>query len=162
MQDDRNSKWFNGSAARWLITLVTLAVIALPFSATGQEPAEDDAWIADLGKVKALNEVEPQLVKAQFHDSDGILMDIEKLYVSWEYVNKKTGTWLALSAIDTYMKCKVEYIADKGLFRDPCYGSEYDLAGHVTKGPAKKNLPDYTDLLFEEDGYLKLKRYPEK
>lgn len=127
-----------------------------------QEDKYGGKWVADLGLVRDLNDGDPVLVKAVFRDSDDNIMDIEKVYVRWEWVNKKTGRWIVLSAIDTYLKCLVEYDADKQRFVDPCYGSEYDLLGKVKKKPAKDDLPDYSELAVQEDTELKLTREPEE
>lgn len=146
--------------ARWLcgglLLLVILLVQAMPGQADtakeGDEAADYDGnWVADLGDVPDLNCGDPVLVKAVFRDEEGTIMDIEKVYVRWEWVNKNSGRWIVLSAIDTYMKCLVEYIPASGIFRDPCYGSEYDLSGHVTKKPAKEDLPDYSEMVVQEN-----------
>ena len=154
-------KWF-GLTVAGVTCALCLLWLALPAAGFAQEDgvADDGAWVAKLGRFEDLNEKEPGQVKAEFLNADGELMDIEKVYVRWEMVNSKTGRWVVLSAIDTYMKCKVEYKPGDCCFRDPCYGSEYDLEGHVTKGPAKQDLPDYSDLAYVEDGQLLLKRYP--
>lgn len=123
--------------------------------------AKDEPWVAVLGKVKDLNEKQPVLVKAQFKDADGNVVDAEKLYVRWEQ-HGKSGSWVVLSSICTHLKCKVDFVEDEDVFRCPCHGSEFDIGGHRTKKPAKKDLPDYSDLAYEEDGLLKLKREPEK
>ena len=161
MRTDVKNMWFAGAVAWTLYGLVCLAATVLwPAGPALAEDEDTVRWVADLGAVNELNEKEPVLVKALFHDPDGVLVDIEKIHVRWERINRKTGAWVVLSAIDTYMKCKVEYVPEDGLYRDPCYGSEYDLHGCVKKGPAKKDLPDYSDDVVEEDGRLMLYREP--
>lgn len=159
MRSDVKNMWVAGSAV-W-VALGMVCLVAMTLLPAGSALAADEAtgmWVADLGAVRDLNEKEPVLVKALFHDEEDVLVDIEKVYVRWEKINKKTGEWIVLSAIDTYMKCKVEFIAEDGRYRDPCYGSEYDLDGNVRKGPAKEDLPDYSELVIEEDGRLLLQR----
>jgi len=46
----------------------------------------------------------------------------------------------ALSAICTHRKCKLDAEPDK-TFYCPCHGSTFDANGHVTKGPARRDLP---------------------
>ena len=46
----------------------------------------------------------------------------------------------ALSAICTHRKCKLDAQRDHS-FSCPCHGSTFDNAGHVTEGPAKRDLP---------------------
>jgi len=148
---------------------VLLLLLSLPALAGDDEKKEDPydgQWAAELGAVRDLNDGEPVLVKALFRDFDDNLMAVEKVYVRWEWVNETTGRWIVLSGIDTYMKCLVEYIPGDCCFRDPCYGSEYDLEGHVIKKPAKKDLADYSDLAVQEgeqeDCHLVLLREPEE
>ncbi len=43
----------------------------------------------------------------------------------------------------THRGCDVSYQADGKKFYCPCHGSEYDLYGRVTKGPAEKPLQYY-------------------
>lgn len=46
----------------------------------------------------------------------------------------------ALSSICTHKGCKVRVADDLSLFCK-CHGSTFDRNGHVTKGPAKRDLP---------------------
>lgn len=46
----------------------------------------------------------------------------------------------ALSAICTHRKCALTARADRS-FYCKCHGSTFDPAGHVTKGPARRDLP---------------------
>jgi len=147
------------------LLLAVLALLASTAWAGSDEKvdAEDQYngnWVADLGAVRDLNDGDPVLVKAVFRDSDENIMDIEKVYVRWEWINKTTGRWIVLSAIDTYLKCLVEFDSSKQRFVDPCYGSEYDLEGKVKKKPPKEDLPDYSDFAVQEETELKLLREP--
>ena len=137
---------------------------AVPARAQEEDAGDEDAaglWVAELGKVKDLNEKEPVLIKAEFKDKDGALLDTEKIFVRWERIRRDEGRWVVLSAICQHLKCKVEYQDGEEIFRCPCHGSEYDLDGTVTKKPSRKDLPDYSDMAIEEDGMLKLTREPE-
>ena len=49
----------------------------------------------------------------------------------------------ALSAICTHKKCKLKVERDRS-FYCPCHGSTFDPSGHVTQGPAKRDLPVFT------------------
>jgi Rieske Fe-S protein len=56
----------------------------------------------------------------------------------------RRGTELfALSATCTHRKCKLEAEADHS-FYCKCHGSTFDPGGHVTKGPAKVDLPSFS------------------
>lgn len=46
----------------------------------------------------------------------------------------------ALSAICTHKKCKLN-AEPKRSFYCPCHGSTFDPGGHVTHGPARRDLP---------------------
>lgn len=46
----------------------------------------------------------------------------------------------ALSAVCTHKKCKLKAEPDYS-FTCPCHGSTFDPSGHVTEGPAKRDLP---------------------
>lgn len=126
----------------------------------GKAQAKGEEWVAVLGKVKDLNEKDPVLIKAQFKDADGNAMHEEKLYVRWQQQGK-SGRWVVLSSICTHLKCKVDFVSQDDGFKCPCHGSRYDVDGHVLKKPAKKDLLDYSDQAYEEDGQLKLSRQPD-
>ena len=58
----------------------------------------------------------------------------------------------ALSAICTHKRCKLEVERDHS-FSCPCHGSTFDPSGHVTEGPAKRDLPMFPTLV-NENGQL--------
>jgi Rieske Fe-S protein len=164
MADDVDRREFLQVAAG-LVTASTLAGLATRGVALAQDTDQKSDkvyWVATLGKVKDLNEKKPVLVKAEFKDDQGRVVDDEKIYVRWEYISKNKGRWIVLSSICQHLKCMVKYAPDDDIFRCPCHGSEYDLDGSVTKGPSKKDLPDYSADAYEEDGLLKLRREAEK
>ena len=41
----------------------------------------------------------------------------------------------------THLGCRQRWNQEKGLFEYPCHGSEFDLEGHVRRGPANRPLP---------------------
>jgi cytochrome b6-f complex iron-sulfur subunit len=55
------------------------------------------------------------------------------------FVIRKGDKLFALSAICTHRKCKLTAEPDRS-FSCPCHGSTFDPAGHVTAGPAKRDL----------------------
>lgn len=128
----------------------TLAVSRIALAA----PDKAADGCAVLGKAQELHEKDPQLVNAQFKDGDGKVVAEKKVYVRWDGGNKK---WVVLSAICTHLKCKIDYKSDEGIFRCPCHKSEFELDGTVLKKPAKKDLPDYSDLAYEDGDNLMLK-----
>lgn len=147
-----------------LVTVGTLSGLVAPAAVLAQDTkqkGEKECWVATLGKVKDLNEKKPVLVKAEFKDGEGRVVDDEKVYVRWEYISKNKGRWIVLSSICQHLKCMVKYADDDGVFRCPCHGSVYELDGAVTKGPSKKDLPDYSADAYEEEGLLKLRRLAE-
>jgi len=56
------------------------------------------------------------------------------------FVVRRGDKLFALSAICTHRKCKLTAEADRS-FYCPCHGSTFDAAGHVTEGPARRDLP---------------------
>lgn len=56
------------------------------------------------------------------------------------FLIRKDGKLLAISAICTHKKCKLTAESDRS-FYCKCHGSTFDPAGHVTAGPAKRDLP---------------------
>jgi Rieske Fe-S protein len=59
------------------------------------------------------------------------------------FLVRRGGQLTALSAICTHRQCKLDAEADR-TFYCPCHGSTFDPAGHVTEGPAKRNLPVFS------------------
>ena len=68
------------------------------------------------------------------------------------FVIRKNGELFALSAICTHKKCKLKWESDR-LFHCPCHGSTFDPMGHVTLGPAKRDLPVLPTVV-RESGHL--------
>ncbi len=114
-------------------------------------------WIADLGPSRHYDE-SPCLHHAEFKDFYGTLMEKERIYIRRERLDVKTLRYIILSAVCTHLKCRVEYRGDCGHFVCPCHGSEFDLEGEVLHKPAKRPLPDYSDLLLNLEGQLYLRR----
>jgi Rieske Fe-S protein len=56
------------------------------------------------------------------------------------FVIRQNGQLFALSAICTHRKCKLTAEPDRS-FYCKCHGSTFDPAGHVTEGPARRDLP---------------------
>jgi Rieske Fe-S protein len=68
------------------------------------------------------------------------------------FVIRQGGKLFALSSYCTHRKCKLSAERDSS-FYCPCHGSTFDPGGHVTKGPARKDLPVYT-ITSDERGEL--------
>ena len=71
-----------------------------------------------------------------------------KTSVSVIVIRTATGnvadSFVALSLICTHMQCTVNYDAGASGFKCPCHGSEYNISGAVTMGPAPSSLKKYT------------------
>ncbi|MDR3460074.1 MAG: Rieske 2Fe-2S domain-containing protein [Verrucomicrobiae bacterium] len=65
------------------------------------------------------------------------------------FIVRQGGKLFALSAICTHRKCKLTAKLD-GSFYCPCHGSTFDPAGHVTEGPAQRDLPVFEALPNEQ------------
>ena len=59
------------------------------------------------------------------------------------FVIRRGDKLFALSAICTHRKCKLTAEPDRS-FYCKCHGSTFDAAGHVTEGPARRDLPVYS------------------
>jgi cytochrome b6-f complex iron-sulfur subunit len=55
-----------------------------------------------------------------------------------------SSSFVALSLICTHMGCTVNYDESTESFKCPCHGSEYNVDGAVTQGPAPSALKSYT------------------
>ena len=64
------------------------------------------------------------------------------------FLVRKGGQLFALSAICTHRRCKLKAEPDHTVYC-PCHGSTFDPAGHVTEGPAKRDLPVFATLRTE-------------
>ena len=52
-----------------------------------------------------------------------------------------SNEWIAVSGICTHTGCRImQPLGQHGGFVCPCHGSEFDIYGHVVKGPAKRDL----------------------
>ena len=56
------------------------------------------------------------------------------------FVIRQGDKLFALSAVCTHRKCRLFAEADRS-FYCKCHGSTFDPTGHVTKGPARRDLP---------------------
>jgi len=155
--------WNNWQSRTTVALIAATALCWLAFPATAQTPAENGELeiIAVLGDYDKVAHSEPQLFKAVFEDEEGRLVEEEKIYIRWIKINDYSSKWGCVSAICPHLKCKVNWEPERSRFVCPCYGCEYDINGNVTKGPSKKDLPDYSEQVFTEDGKVKLRRFVE-
>jgi Rieske Fe-S protein len=68
------------------------------------------------------------------------------------FVIRQNGKLFALSAICTHRNCKLTAEPDHS-FYCKCHGSTFDPAGHVTAGPARRDLPAFSTVT-DENGRL--------
>jgi cytochrome b6-f complex iron-sulfur subunit len=59
------------------------------------------------------------------------------------FVIRQGDKLFAISSYCTHRKCKLSAEADRS-FYCPCHGSTFDPQGHVTKGPARLDLPVFS------------------
>ena len=71
------------------------------------------------------------------------------------FVIRQDGKLFALSAICTHRKCKLTAEPDRS-FYCKCHGSTFDPDGHVTKAPARRDLPVFSTTT-DENGQLLVK-----
>jgi len=68
------------------------------------------------------------------------------------FVVRQGAKLFAVSAICTHKKCRLIAEPDRS-FYCPCHGSTFDPNGHVTEGPAKRDLP-VLETFVDENGDL--------
>ena len=68
------------------------------------------------------------------------------------FIVRRGANLFAISAICTHKRCKLKVEPDRS-FYCPCHGSTFDSTGHVTKGPARRDLPVF-DTSVKADGDL--------
>lgn len=74
------------------------------------------------------------------------------------YIVRQGDKLFAISSYCTHRKCKLSAEKDR-TFYCPCHGSTFDPDGHVTKGPARKDLPLYS-IAANESGELVVQLQP--
>ncbi|HEX7652694.1 MAG TPA: Rieske (2Fe-2S) protein [Verrucomicrobiae bacterium] len=60
---------------------------------------------------------------------------------------------IAMSSICTHRNCKLELQKNQSYWC-PCHDSAFDAEGHVTQGPAKRDLPKYPVTISEQNEVL--------
>jgi len=68
------------------------------------------------------------------------------------FIVRRGEKLFALSAICTHRKCKLDAEPDHS-FHCPCHGSSFDANGHVTGGPARRDLPVLSTSI-DENGWM--------
>ena len=68
------------------------------------------------------------------------------------FIIRQDGKLFALSAICTHRHCKLNVERERS-FYCPCHGSTFDPNGHVTEGPARRDLPVFATSV-NESGQL--------
>ena len=56
------------------------------------------------------------------------------------FIIRRDGKLFALSSVCTHKRCLLNPEPDRS-FSCPCHGSAFDPDGHVTEGPARRDLP---------------------
>jgi len=69
------------------------------------------------------------------------------------YIIRRGDRLFALSSICTHRHCLVRVEPDRS-FNCPCHGSTFDADGHVTEGPAKRDLPALATFIDERGDLL--------
>jgi Rieske Fe-S protein len=83
---------------------------------------------------------------ASHYANDGVYNNFRDLGF---FVIRRGDSLFALSAICTHRKCTVTAEPDRS-FYCKCHGSTFDPAGHVTEGPARRDLPVLPSFINEQ------------
>ena len=65
--------------------------------------------------------------------------NVNQIFLVYDPKNKKTPV-TALEATCRHMGCAVAWVGGDKKFECPCHGSQYNMAGHVVRGPSQANL----------------------
>jgi Rieske Fe-S protein len=69
------------------------------------------------------------------------------------FIVRRGASLTAISSICTHRRCKLEAEADR-TFSCPCHGSTFDAEGHVTEGPARRDLPVFEVVMDDKGNVL--------
>ena len=84
--------------------------------------------------------------------ADGVY---SRFWASGVFIIRRGNELYALSSICTHRRCLLHVQLDRS-FSCPCHGSTFNPDGHVTEGPAKRDLP-VLETLVDENGDLFVK-----
>lgn len=59
------------------------------------------------------------------------------------FIVRRGISLFAVSSVCTHRRCKLDAESDH-TFSCPCHGSTFDADGHVTSGPARRDLPRFS------------------
>ena len=104
--------------------------------------AVNEAGNSGSAKARAVNAGQPSSYAA-----DGVYSNFRDLGF---FLVRRGDKLFALSSYCTHRKCKLTAMPDRSFYCE-CHGSTFDPAGHVTKGPAKLDLPVLPAHANEED-----------
>ena len=105
-------------------------ILAVGLAGGCETAREGGAPVANLGRIVNAG-------PASNYAADGVYSNLRDQGV---FVIRRGDKLFALSAICTHRKCALSAEPDRS-FYCKCHGSTFDAAGHVTKGPAKRDLP---------------------
>jgi Rieske Fe-S protein len=111
---------------RGFLLLAASAMVAASCEtvAPGGNPATGNVHVTDAGPALA-------------YHADGVYSQYRDLGF---FVVSRGGKLTAMTSICTHRRCKLEAEPDHS-FSCPCHGSTFDATGHVTEGPATRDLP---------------------
>jgi Rieske Fe-S protein len=112
--------------------LVLAAAIAAPGC---QSSSEDTGHPAEPRAARTIN-----AGPAAHYTADGVY---ERFHEQGFFLVRRGEKLFAITAVCTHRRCKLKTERDH-TFYCPCHGSTFDVDGHVTKGPARKELPFFT------------------
>jgi Rieske Fe-S protein len=76
----------------------------------------------------------------------------------WLVKRPNDSTVLALDDRCPHLGCRQKWDPERGLFHCPCHGSEFDVGGNVTRGPATRSLPRFSLTKVEPNRVLLLEK----
>jgi menaquinol-cytochrome c reductase iron-sulfur subunit len=110
----------------------------------GKTSSVTNSW-ADAGEVADIQKGSPHQVRFERAIVDG-----------WKLRTQESSAWVVIDAQQrvtafapacTHLGCAYGWRAEKNLFVCPCHGSEFNIQGEVTTGPATRALDRYSTKL---------------
>lgn len=137
-QNVSRSRFFN------ILGAAGSALVGLSIAATPRNAVAILSRKGTLKKVVALSKLKtgvngPYDFSVDIAGSSDTQHNTNQIYLIKDPKNKKTPV-TALEATCRHMGCAVAWVGGDKKFECPCHGSQYNMAGHVVRGPARANL----------------------
>jgi ubiquinol-cytochrome c reductase iron-sulfur subunit len=131
------------------------AVAAITWVDVSRSAIPEDVRIAELGQPIDIQDIAPgHWLHVEVKGSPVFIRRLTKSQIEETNAHAAGGAeWVIVSGLCTHASCRV--VAGLGPYKGWicfCHGSEYDVYGHIRRGPAKSDLPTVPHVM--KDGQL--------